>query len=47
MKFNFFKWSNGEWTAQHSDTYLLGFGRTKLAAARDLRSQVDETLTTR
>ena len=47
MKFDFFKWNNGEWAVQHSDTVRIGFGKTKLAAARDLRSQVDETLTTR
>jgi len=47
MKFNFFRWSNGEWTAQHSATDLLGFGKTKIEAARHLRSQVAETLATR
>ncbi len=40
MKFNFFKWSNGEWTAQHSATDILGYGKTKFAAAKDLEAQV-------
>ncbi len=47
MKFEFFKWNNGEWAAKHRDSNRLGWGKTKLAAARDLRSQVLVTLTTR
>jgi len=47
MKFNFFKWSNGEWAVQHPDTVKLGFGKTKLAAALDLRAIAGITLSIR
>ncbi len=47
MKFEFFKWSNGEWTAKHRDSNKLGWGKTKLAAALHLRSQCDMILATR
>ncbi|KKL28077.1 hypothetical protein LCGC14_2378710 [marine sediment metagenome] len=40
MKFDFIKWNNGEWAAQHPDTVKLGFGVTKFQAARDLEAQV-------
>ena len=47
MKFNFFKWSNGEWAVRHPDTVKLGFGKTKLAAALDLRAIAGITLSIR
>jgi len=47
MKFDFVKWNNGEWVVQHPDTSKLGFGKTKLAAVRDLESQIGARLTTR
>lgn len=40
MKFDFVKWSNGEWAALHPDTTRLGFGATKFQAVKDLESQV-------
>lgn len=40
MKFDFIKWSNGEWAVMHPDTITLGFGVTKIAAVRDLEEQV-------
>lgn len=40
MKFDFVKWSNGEWAVQHPTTHRLGFGATKFQAVKDLESQV-------
>ncbi|KKL54537.1 hypothetical protein LCGC14_2264360 [marine sediment metagenome] len=40
MKFNFMRWSNGEWAVQHPAARGIGFGATKFQAVRDLEAQV-------